>query len=112
MIMIPILILTIIVSIWMGTKLDAVLRCGRPTKMFGRYEHHGTTVWVREDLRGQHRDHCLCFDCKRFHPGSAGNCKIAQSAYEACVEHNIVTPVWECPVFVQDPFAADRKHNQ
>lgn len=83
------------------------------TKHFEKYKHHGEgLVWVRADLRGRHRDHCLCFDCKRFHPGSAGNCPVAKTLYQLCIDHDLVTPVWECPRFKQDPFAAERKWNQ
>jgi hypothetical protein len=100
------IILTVIFGAILGISLNAVLRDDKLPKMFTRYEHHGATVWVRDDLRGEHRDHCLCFDCKRFHPGSAGNCKVAQATYENCIKHGIVTPVWECPTFRQDPHVA------
>lgn len=73
-----------------------------PVKMFERYVHHGEQpVWVRMDLRGRHRDHCLCFDCRRFHPGSDGNCPVAQTVYQNCLNYDLVTPVWECPRFLQ-----------
>ena len=74
------------------------------TKHFEQYKHHGDEpVWVRSDLKGEHRDHCLCYDCKRFHPGTAANCTIAHAIYKNCVLHNVVTPVWECPRFAQEP---------
>jgi hypothetical protein len=63
------------------------------------YEHHGATVFVDEGLRGSHRGHCLCWRCASFHPGQASNCPIAQELYGICVRHNLVTPVYECPVF-------------
>ncbi len=73
------------------------------TKDFERYVHHGDRlVWVRNDLRGRHRDFCLCSDCRRFHPGSTGNCPIAAMLYQLCINHDLVTPVWECPRFTQD----------
>ena len=32
-----------------------------------KYEHHGTEVSVKSELKGKHREHCLCFqDCKYF----------------------------------------------
>ena len=34
------------------------------------YEHHGVTVFVEEKLKGTHRDHCLCFRCDSFKPGT------------------------------------------
>jgi len=68
-------------------------------KKYIKYRHHGTKVWVREDLRGRHREHCLCWSCTKFFPSEADNCPIAQANYEFCVAHNVVTPVWECPMF-------------
>lgn len=66
---------------------------------YEQYEHHDTKVWVKPELKGKHREHCLCFDCKYFHPGKDWNCKIAKAIYANCVEFNVVTPVWECPSF-------------
>ena len=66
---------------------------------FEQYKHHGTTTWVRKSLRGTHRDVCLCYDCKQFNPDPVFNCPIAQKLFEFCVEHNTVTPVYECAVF-------------
>jgi len=71
--------------------------------MFERYAHHGTRVWVRKDLRGRHREHCLCYSCKSFHPDDPrNNCSIARKVYALCVEQGLTLPVWECPVFVKD----------
>jgi len=68
--------------------------------MFIQYQHHGTQVWVREDLKGKHREHCLCWSpCALFKPDDPDNCPIAQANYEFCVKHNVTLPVWECPVF-------------
>ena len=75
----------------------------RPVKRFVQYIHHGALVWVRFDLKGTHRDSCLCFDCQRFHPGTSVNCLKAQAIYKNCVLHSVVTPVYECPTFLQDP---------
>lgn len=63
------------------------------------YEHHGAMVKVREDLKGRHRDFCLCFteNCKKFKPGQPDNCPIAQATFENCVKFNTTTPMWECP---------------
>lgn len=60
------------------------------------YEHHGRTMFVREDLVGKHRDACLCYSCTKFNPGEDDNCPIAQAVYKNCVEFGIVSPVWEC----------------
>ena len=66
------------------------------------YEHHGAEVSVREDLKGMHRDNCLCYQpCGRFNPENrAQNCKIANALFDNCVEFNVVTPVYECPAFI------------
>ena len=66
---------------------------------FEQYDHHGATVWVDATLKGQHRSHCLCWKCGNFKPGTPENCGIAQRLYQICVDHNLVTPVYECPEF-------------
>ena len=68
---------------------------------FEKYEHHGIEVAVRSDLKGKHRDHCLCFQgCPHFKPGDREiNCEIANEVYAICVKYGIVTPVFECPHF-------------
>lgn len=64
------------------------------------YIHHGCLVKVQKHLKGKHKDYCLCFsECQRFKPGTTENCEIAQANYENCVRFNIVTPVFECPVY-------------
>jgi len=66
------------------------------------YTHHGMPVHVREDLKGKHRDHCLCHNCALFNPDDREhNCDIANLLYAVCCSFNIVTPVWECPDFVK-----------
>ena len=70
--------------------------------MITQYEHHGAMVHVDSSLIGKHREHCLCFKCEKFKPETReGNCQIANKVYAVCVEHNLTTPVYECPVFVQ-----------
>ena len=66
---------------------------------FTRYAHHDVEVWVRDDLKGRHRQHCLCHSCEQFKPAMEHNCLIAQSLFMTDVEFSIVTPVWECPEF-------------
>ena len=62
------------------------------------YKHHGAKVKVQSALRGQHREHCLCWqDCKKFKPGTEEHCKKAALLYAFCRAFNMVTPVWECP---------------
>ena len=66
------------------------------------YPHHNIYVYVREDLKGKHRDFCLCWDCKKFKPGDREkNCSIANLLYSVCVECGLTTPVFECPEFVR-----------
>lgn len=62
-----------------------------------KYAHHNIPVWVRADLKGKHRDYCLCYECKKFKPNTSENCPIAQAVYENCVKFGITTPMWECP---------------
>lgn len=66
--------------------------------VYQKYEHHGVDVWVREDLRGTHREHCMCHDgCSKFKPGTSENCKRAALLYAFCVAMDMTTPVFECP---------------
>lgn len=70
-----------------------------------QYEHHGKTVSVQSHLKGKHRDHSLCQACGKFKPNTPENCPIAQAVFENCVKFNIVSPMWECPEFIQSPAA-------
>jgi len=65
------------------------------------YIHHGTNMCVRTDLKGKHREYCLCYECARFYPDKANHCEIALAAYGLCKKYNIVTPIWECSRFVE-----------
>lgn len=66
------------------------------------YEHHGKEVSVREDLKGKHREYCLCYDCPNFKLENEEKCPIAAAVYENCKKFNLVTPVWECPACPTD----------
>ena len=70
--------------------------------MYEQYEHHGAKVWVRSDLKGKHRDHCLCHSCTKFKPGTNENCSRAAHLYTFCVLLDMTTPVWECPEFKRE----------
>lgn len=85
------------------------------------YEHHGRSVKVRKDLKGLHRDYCLCFRCGVFkasasnekllaelqsgirelinkaEKGLQSGCSKSAVLYALCREMNMTTPVWECP---------------
>jgi len=67
------------------------------------YEHHGVWVAVHNDLKGMHKEHCLCYSCALFHPGEQNNCPIAEATYEHNCKYGITTPVWECPDFRRLP---------
>ena len=71
---------------------------------FVQYEHHGKTVWVNAELKGLHREHCLCYQCLKFNPGTPeGNCPLANLNFAVVLQTGMVLPVWECPIFVEDP---------
>ena len=64
------------------------------------YVHHDAKVKVRRELKGKHRDYCLCHICGSFDPDDRDeNCCIANAIFENCKKFNVVTPVWECPNF-------------
>lgn len=69
--------------------------------MIERYKHHDREVAVQSDLKGKHREHCLCFNYKNFDPDNREeNCPIANMLYCFCVLTGLTTPVYECPEFV------------
>ena len=73
---------------------------------FEQYEHQygegkSALVWVFSELKGKHRENCLCYQCLRFKPGQKDNCGIAQDTFNNCVKHDLVTPVYECPIFIE-----------
>lgn len=69
------------------------------------YKHHDVNVLVREDLKGKHRDYCLCFqNCEYFKPWDPeNNCRIAAMVYALDRLCGITTPVWECPEYLKEP---------
>jgi len=65
------------------------------------YVHHDIDVWVRGDLKGKHRENCLCFACERFTPEDRDNsCLTANHLYSLCCLTGLTTPVYECPDFL------------
>jgi hypothetical protein len=67
---------------------------------FVQYKHHGKKVFVREELKGHHKEFCLCYRCKTFEEfDPSKNCPTANMVYAMCVKYNLVLPVWECPKF-------------
>ena len=68
---------------------------------YQRYEHHGAQMVVRKDLKGKHREYCLCYDCRYFNSvDRGGSCPTANLLYTVCVTQQLVTPVWECIKFM------------
>jgi len=87
-------------------EIDSVSLAARRIE---RYEHHGVRVAVRKDLRGKHREHCLCYQCEKFKlEDRDGNCPKANRLYALCVKEGMTTPVWECPDFESRWGAPDR----
>ena len=69
---------------------------------FEVYKYHNRIVSVREDLKGRHREHCLCYSCQRFDSERrARNCDISNKVFDLCAEEELVLPVWECPLFIE-----------
>ena len=65
-----------------------------------QFEHHGKKMWVEESLFGKHREHCLCFKCKKLNiEDREANCKIANLLYRTDIMCGITTPVFECVEF-------------
>lgn len=64
------------------------------------YLHHGRYVFVDEGLKGKHREHCLCWRCKKFIPDNQElNCRLAELNFANCRLNDMVLPVYECPRF-------------
>ena len=74
--------------------------------MIEQYEHHGQVVSVDSELKGKHREHCLCFKCARFVADERErSCPMANALYALDVAFGTVTPVYECPEFIPEPIA-------
>jgi len=67
------------------------------------YRHHGILVKADEELAGKHRDHCLCFrNCARFKPEEREkNCHIANVLFAVDRAFGLVTPVYECSLYLR-----------
>ena len=73
-------------------------------KEFVKFDHHGAEVSADAELKGKHREHCLCFDCKAFTPEDReNNCKIANVLFNLCKLAEVTTPVMYCKEFVHEP---------
>lgn len=65
------------------------------------YVHHDCLNAVATELKGKHREHCLCYQCGLFKPDDrAKNCTLANLVYAICEETGMVLPVWECPSYL------------
>ena len=67
--------------------------------MIDSYLHHGIYVFVQKELRGKHKEYCLCFKCDSFDKDREKNCRIANLVFALNQAFGLVTPVWECPDF-------------
>lgn len=74
---------------------------GMKLRKVTNYLHHGNKVFVREDLKGKHRQYCLCYHCKHYSTDRKKNCLISNAIHANCVRYGLVTPVFECPEFEQ-----------
>jgi hypothetical protein len=69
-------------------------------KMFEKYNHHAREVWVNSELKGKHKEYCLCWDCIKLNPDDRElNCTIANLLFAVDCAVGITTPVFECPEF-------------
>jgi len=60
-------------------------------------------VWVKRELKGKHREHCLCYDCLLFDQESReDSCLKANTIFALCQAFDMVLPVWECPDFLPE----------
>jgi hypothetical protein len=91
-------LLSIVVSLLIAAATASSPKKRPHSQRLVRYRHHGREVVVRADLKGKHRDHCLCYGCGKY-PG----CPIAKAVFDNCVKFDLVTPVWECPDFERLP---------
>ena len=66
---------------------------------FIRYIHNKKKVFVDVMLKGKHRYHCLCYNCKSFRPGRKDNCPIASMIDSLNKLQALVLVTWECPKF-------------
>ena len=66
-----------------------------------KWQNHEAEVAVIEANKGKHRNNCLCFQqCAKYLPGDKRNCPIADELFSFCINHDVVTPVWECPLYL------------
>jgi len=66
------------------------------------YLHHGKLMNVEENLKGKHREYCLCYKCSKLDISDREkNCKIANKLYQFCIDNNVTTPVFECMEFIE-----------
>ncbi len=74
-----------------------------------KFMHHNVKVSAMDHLRGRHRDHCLCFQCKKLNiEDREKNCKIANLLFSVCKMCEITTPVFYCKEFIAK--GMDKQH--
>lgn len=77
---------------------DKMIRTVFNNGKYIKYEHHGVEVIARKDLKGKHRESCLCYECSFL----MSPCPIAKDLFALDKKYHIVTPVFECPDFKEE----------
>ena len=68
-----------------------------------RYIHHDQNMAVDSELKGKHKEHCLCYRCLYFWPEiPQKSCSVANILHNLNVTCGLVTPVWECTDFEEE----------
>ncbi len=68
---------------------------------YSRQQRGDSERWVRTDLDGRHKEHCMCWDCASFKPEREDKgCAVIQQVLGLAAKENIVLPVWECARFL------------
>ncbi|HNW92866.1 MAG TPA: hypothetical protein PKM88_08160 [bacterium] len=68
--------------------------------MYRQMERDGVTTWVRSDLCGRQKEHCLCWACRAFQPEREDKgCPAIRAVLQLATKRRLVLPVWECAAF-------------
>ena len=68
--------------------------------MYEQIDKGDVRTWVRKDLKGRQKEHCMCWNCRKFMPETDHKgCSIIREVLKLASINNIVLPVWECAVF-------------
>lgn len=76
---------------------ESLLKIGEYAHKFQAPVERTLNMAVFEQLKGRHKERCLCFRCKKFIPEDRDkNCPIANLLFSVCICCDIVAPVHEC----------------